>query len=110
MNTCERCGGPRSRAFGRRCRPCYFADARLEFEAKLGERFWSKVDRRAPAECWLWLGSRDDKGYGRLDRNKRIARAHRLAWELTHGPIPDGLVVRHRCDNPPCVNPAHLLI
>jgi hypothetical protein len=71
--------------------------------------FWSRVDRKEPDECWEWTSYRNDYGYGVI-RTKRniLLRAHRLAYELTYGPIPEGLVICHRCDNPPCCNPAHL--
>lgn len=81
----------------------------------LEDRFWSKVDVRSPWECWEWTGTRNylRGGYGTFRESRksghRIFRAHRLAYELTFGSIPDGLVVRHVCDNPPCVNPLHLL-
>lgn len=71
--------------------------------------FWSKVDRLSPEECWMWTASRTASGgYGQVCWKRRPQRAHRISWELTHGPIPDGLLVLHHCDNPPCVNPAHL--
>ncbi len=57
-------------------------------------------------DCIPWEGPRDRKGYG-IDGRKR---ANRTAWEKANGPIPAGMVVRHKCDNPPCVNPDHLLI
>jgi DNA-binding Xre family transcriptional regulator len=69
-------------------------------------RFWSKVD--TTGECWLWMGSRRPLGYGAVKVGGRVLHAHRVAYELTHGSIPEGFVVMHRCDNPPCVNPAHL--
>lgn len=83
--------------------------------APLEKRFSSKVDRSGgPAACWPWKGAwRTEKGYGRIlkDRRKgRALRAHRVAWELAHGPIPLGLCVCHACDNPPCCNPAHLFL
>lgn len=71
------------------------------------ERFLSKVDRSG--DCWIWTGTRASTGYGVLVDNKKRIFAHRFSYELAKGPIPAGLVIRHTCDNPPCVNPAHLL-
>lgn len=71
-------------------------------------RFWAKVDKRGPDECWPWTGGVDRGGYGQLRVRPGIVRAHRFSRSLHHGPIPLGLEVRHRCDNPPCVNPVHL--
>ena len=79
----------------------------------LADRFWDKVDRQGGEECWPWKGARLRQGYGHIMLTRspdRRLRAHRVAWELHYGPIPDGLVVMHTCDNPPCVNPAHLRI
>ena len=69
------------------------------------ERFWAKVDRRGPDDCWLWLGARHKKGYGMVYFDGRTQGAHRVAYALAIGPIPAGLGVLHHCDNPPCVNP-----
>jgi hypothetical protein len=63
--------------------------------------------------CWEWQGSRNTFGYGRISRGSRgsgVEAAHRVAWKLAHGPIPDGQYVLHRCDNPPCCNPEHLFL
>lgn len=78
----------------------------------LEERFWSRVDKRGLNECWPWLGSFVG-GYGqisvgsRTDGTRRVVKAHRLAYELSVGPLGDAQA-RHSCDNPPCCNPAHI--
>ena len=67
------------------------------------ERFWSNVSKSNG--CWLWTGYIHPRyGYGMFNRGHGTRRAHRIAWEYTHGPIVDGLHVLHHCDNPPCVN------
>lgn len=72
------------------------------------ERFWSHVDKRGPDDCWLWQAA-TVKGYGKFkgDDRKMLA-AHRVAYELTYGPIPDEMLCCHTCDTPLCCNPAHL--
>lgn len=74
----------------------------------LEERFWAKVDRSNPDGCWPWLGVVNDGGYGIIKIQYRKTRAHRVAYELSVGPIPHGLVTDHICRNRRCVNPAHL--
>lgn len=66
--------------------------------------FWDRVDVRGPGECWTWKRSTVAGGYGRY----RGDSAHRISYRTAHGDIPPGMFVLHRCDNPPCVNPAHL--
>ncbi len=72
--------------------------------------FWSKVDRREPDECWPWLAGRNSKGYGAQRFSGKSYNASRAAYLLTFGAIEDKRDVCHRCDNPPCCNPAHLFV
>ena len=58
--------------------------------------------------CWLWMGGVNDKNYGRVDVGGRMCAAHRVSYCAFVGPVAEWLMVRHRCDNPPCVNPDHL--
>lgn len=76
------------------------------FNVVIENRFWTKVDVRDG--CWSWRAARNPKGYGVFSCEGRTVSAHRFSYELYNGPIPSGMVVRHKCDNPPCVNPDHL--
>jgi hypothetical protein len=74
----------------------------------IGPRFWSKV-HKTPS-CWLWTSSRIKNWHGTFSVHGYPRYAHRVAWELANGPIPDGLQVLHRCDEPICVRPDHLFL
>lgn len=110
---CERCSGSFAaypcqlrRGQGRYCSVACRNAARV---IPLESRFWAKVDKSG--ECWMWVGACGPKGYGSVGsgghRGKTVY-AHRLAWELTRGPIPRGLVIDHLCRIRRCVNPDHL--
>ncbi len=81
------------------------------------DRFWPKINResghRVPgmeSDCWLWTAGRFTQGYGCIQRQRTGKVAHRIAWELTYGPIPAGICVLHRCDEPRCCRPDHLFL
>lgn len=73
--------------------------------------FWARIDYLS-SECWLWLGKPRGDGYGQFTMARRCQKAHRWAWEFTHGPIPEKMCVLHKneCHNPLCVNPEHLYL
>lgn len=97
---------------------------RMPAKKSLEDRFWSKVDVRGPSDCWIWQASLN-RGYGQIGSGGKWGRplvAHRVAWELLKGPLPDGVVLDHMCHDAAscpvgltcphrrCCNPAHLRI
>ena len=76
----------------------------------LEKRFWARSEPEPNSGCWLWTGALFNTGYGKVFRKLVFLLAHRVAWELRHGPIPSDLNVCHRCDVPRCVNPQHLFL
>ena len=74
------------------------------------QRFWPKVEKGSPAECWLWKGAVNNQGYGQILFNGKVCLASRVSWVMHIGPVPDGLFVLHHCDTPACINPGHLFL
>lgn len=74
-------------------------------------RFESKIDKTSsPTGCWLWLGYKDSNGYGKIGFNFKAILAHRLSYTFYVTVIPKGMLIRHMCHTPSCVNPEHLKV
>ena len=81
----------------------------------LSVRLAKRVDATDPHGCWPWLGVKNQRGYGMITERigryeRRTMGAHRASWVVHNGPIPDGQIVLHRCDNPSCCRPDHLFL
>lgn len=109
----------KSRADGRRavCNVCLTV-LRMESEdapisVETVKRFWAKVNKNGPVireelgPCWIWEGATDGR-YGKFGVNRRLVKAHRFAYEITYGPLAEGMQACHKCDNEPCCRPDHL--
>ncbi len=72
--------------------------------------FWENINKLDECKCWIWKSATDIGGYGRIWFEGRDCKAHRIAYTITNGPIPEGMKVLHSCDNPPCCNPHHLRV
>lgn len=85
-------------------------DLPMKYSESTISRFWAKVTKRQPEQCWPWKGGLGNKGYGKikLEGTRIDVQSHVMAFELAHGSLPDGKIVCHTCDWPPCCNPGHL--
>ncbi len=103
--TCPTCLGRKPNFHAKECRKC----SNKTRVKTIKERFYRYVKKTS--KCWEWTGAKDVIGYGRINVNNFSKPAHRVAWEIHNGkPIPDGMSVCHKCDNPPCTKKSHLFL
>jgi hypothetical protein len=106
---CQQCGKAFLDSPSARRRFCSNACARQHQFGDIASRFWKRVNKTDT--CWLWTGAQMAGGYGRLRISTTgHARAHRIAWIITYGPIPDNLLCCHKCDVRLCCRPDHLFL
>lgn len=82
----------------------------MESSVSIEQRLWSKVQKEGPNECWEWQAGKNKLGYGQIKIDYNTYPAHKIAYQLTFGPVPKNLFVCHECDNPGCCNPNHLFL
>jgi hypothetical protein len=86
----------------------FLRSAPIDVDWFTGDDWWQHVDVHAPEQCWPWLQSCGSHGYGQTWDGRTVRLAHRVAWTLVHGPIPEDMTVDHICRNRRCCNPWHL--
>lgn len=81
----------------------------IKIDQKIIDRFWKKVEKIPPDDCWYWIGCLT-RNRGQISINGKVYLAHRVSWMIHYGEIPSGLQINHHCDNPRCSRPSHLFL